>query len=105
LTVKIDLPEEEGRSGSPPLLRSGLYRKARFSVGQRQAIQVPQRAILLQGQLLGLFLVDSSGVVHLRLIKTGKPFGDRVEVLSGISEGDRIIVEGMEKAKEGDRIQ
>jgi len=41
----------------------------------------------------------------MRLIKTGKPSGDRVEVLAGIKDGDRIIVEGLEKAKEGDRVQ
>jgi len=104
-TVKIDLSEEKGKSGNPPGLRSGLYGRARFSVGQRQAIQVPQKAILQKGQLVGVFMVDPSNTVHLRLIKTGKPYGDRVEVLAGIEDGDRIIVEGLEKAKEGDRVQ
>ena len=104
-TVKIDLPDGQGRSGSRLALRSGLYGKARFSVGQIQAIQVPQKAILHQGQLVGVFVVDSSNAVHLRLIKTGKPYGDQTEVLSGINDGDRIIVEGMEKVKEGDRVE
>ena len=31
--------------------------------------------------------------------------GTGSEVLSGINDGDRIIVEGMEKVKEGDRVQ
>ena len=88
-----------------PDLRSGLYGRARFRVGQKQAIQVPQKAILKRGQLVGVFIVDPSGVVRLRLIQTGKAYGDRVEVLSGINDGDRIIVEGLEKAKEGDRVQ
>ena len=96
-TVKIDL--------SQPGLRSGLYGKARFSVGQKQAIQVPQKAILQRGQLVGVFIVDPSDVVRLRLIQAGKTYGDRTEVLSGINDGDRIIVEGLEKVKEGDRVQ
>jgi multidrug efflux pump subunit AcrA (membrane-fusion protein) len=104
-TVKIDLSDEKGRSGSPPALRSGLYGKARFSVGQKRLIQIPQKTILQQGQLVGVFVVDSSNMVHLRLIKTGKPYGDQIEVLSGLNEGDRIIVEGMEKVKEGNRVQ
>ena len=95
--VKVDL--------SQPALRSGLYGKARFSVGQKQAIQVPQKAILQRGQLVGVFIVDPSDVVRLRLIQTGKTYGDRTEVLSGINDGDRIIVEGLEKVKEGDRVQ
>jgi multidrug efflux pump subunit AcrA (membrane-fusion protein) len=89
----------------PPDLRSGLYGRARFSVGQRQAIQVPQKAILQKGQLVGVLIVDPSNTVQLRLIKTGKPYGDRVEVLAGIKDGDRIIVEGLEKVKEGDRVE
>ena len=96
-TVKIDL--------SQPALRSGLYGKARFSVGQKQAVQVPQKAILQRGQLVGVFIVDPSDVVRLRLIQAGKTYGDRTEVLSGINDGDRIIVEGLEKVKEGDRVQ
>jgi RND family efflux transporter MFP subunit len=103
-TVKIDLSDEQGRSGSPPGLRSGLYGKARFSVGQKQAIQLPQKAVLHQGQLVGVFVVDSSNMVHLRLIKTGQTYGDQIEVLSGINDGDRVIVEGMERVKEGDRV-
>ena len=104
-TVKIDLSDEKGRSGMPTALRSGLYGKARFSVGKKEVIQIPQKILLQQGQLVGVFVLDSSNIVHLRLIKTGKPFGDQIEVLSGINDGDRIIVEGLEKIKEGDRVQ
>ena len=104
-TVKIDLFDEKGRSGGPRGLRSGLYGRARFNVGQREAIQVPQKAVLQKGQLVGVLTVDPSNTVQMRLIKTGKPSGDRVEVLAGIKDGDRIIVEGLEKAKEGDRVQ
>jgi len=104
-TVKIDLWGEKEKSVGPPDLRSGLYGRARFSVGQRQAIQVPQKAILQKGQLVGVLIVDPSNTVQLRLIKTGKPYGDRVEVLAGIKDGDRIIVEGLEKVKEGDRVE
>ena len=104
-TVKIDLFGEKGNTGSPTSLRSGLYGKARFSVGQRQAILVPQKAILQKGQLVGVLIVDPFSTLQIRLIKTGKTYGDRVEVLAGIEAGNRIIVEGLEKIKEGDRVQ
>jgi multidrug efflux pump subunit AcrA (membrane-fusion protein) len=41
----------------------------------------------------------------LRLIKAGKQYGDQLEVLSGLNDGDRIIVEGIERVKEGDRVE
>ena len=46
-------------------------------------------------------MVDGDNRAHLRLLSTGRAYGDRVEVLSGINEGDRIIVEGTEKVKDG----
>lgn len=103
--MKIDLFDEKGRLGNQWVLRSGLFGKARFPIGQKEILKIPQRAILQRGQLLSVFVTDPSDTVRLRLIKTGKPYGDQVEVLSGLNDGDRIIVEGMEKVKEGDRIQ
>jgi multidrug efflux system membrane fusion protein len=104
-TVKIDLFDVKGSSGSQAALRSGLYGKARFSIGRKQILQVPLKAILQRGQLVSVFVVDSSQVLHLRLIKTGKQYGDQLEVLSGLNDGDRIVVEGIERVKEGDRIE
>jgi multidrug efflux pump subunit AcrA (membrane-fusion protein) len=104
-TVKIDLLEVKGPSGSQAVLRSGLYGRARFPIGQKQILKVPLKAILLRGQLVSVFVVDSAQILHLRLIKAGKQYGDQLEVLSGLNDGDRIIVEGIERVKEGDRVE
>ncbi len=103
-TVKIDL-DAKGMSSGHPVLRSGLFGKARFPVGEKQLLKVPRRAIFERGQLTGVFIVDSANTIRLRLIKTGKPYGDQLEVLSGLNDGDRVVVEGMERVKEGDRVQ
>lgn len=103
--VKIDLPENLGRKGPVRVLRSGLFGKASFLIGKRSMISIPQKAVLPQGQLLQVFVVDAGNRAHLRLVKTGKTYEERVEVLSGISEGDRIIVDGVEKVREGNRIE
>jgi multidrug efflux pump subunit AcrA (membrane-fusion protein) len=104
-TVKIDLLDMEGSSGSRAVLRSGLYGRARFSIGQKQILKVPLKAILQRGQLVSVFVVDSSQILHLRLIKTGKRYGDQMEALSGLNDGDRIVVEGIERVREGDRVE
>ena len=103
-TVKIDLFDGKGGAIGQPALRSGLFGKARFPIGQKQVLKVPQRAILQSGQLVSVLIVDSANILRLRLIKTGKQYGDQFEVLSGLNDGDRIIVEGIEKVKEGDRV-
>jgi RND family efflux transporter MFP subunit len=91
--VKIDL-----RDGS---LRSGLYGKARFPVGRRKALLVPAGAVVRKGQLIGVYSVGENGVLSYRLIRVGRTYGEMVEVLSGISDGDRIVVAGVEHAADG----
>lgn len=96
--VKIDLPSRQG-------LRSGLYGVARFTSGLRQAMLVPRKAVVERGQLAGVFVVDGAGVACLRLIKTGKSYGENVEVLSGLSDSERIVVEGVANVKDGVKVQ
>lgn len=96
-TVKIDVSAQS--------LRSGLYGTAQFVRGQRQAITIPPNAISQRGQLTGVFVVDDSGIARLRLIKTGKMHGDRAEVLSGLNEGERIVVDGVAKVNDGVKVQ
>lgn len=97
-TVKLDI------SSSQPL-RSGLYGTAQFVRGQRQAITVTTSAIAQRGQLTGVFVLDGANIARLRLVKTGKSFGDRVEVLSGLNDGERIAVDGIAKLNDGAKVQ
>jgi multidrug efflux pump subunit AcrA (membrane-fusion protein) len=97
-TVKLDLPTAPG-------LSSGLYGKARFSVGQRQALLLPQRALVERGQLQGVFVVEPDHIARLRLVKTGKSVGDQIEILSGLHVGEPTIVEGLENIADGSRVE
>jgi multidrug efflux pump subunit AcrA (membrane-fusion protein) len=99
-TVKIDLPTE----ATVPF-RSGLFGKARFLIGQKQAVTIPRQAVVERGQLVGVYVVDQSGIARLRLIKTGKHYGDQVEVLSGLNDGERIAVENVAAVSDGVRIR
>ena len=97
-TVKIEL-------ASKSLLRSGLFGKARFLSGERPSLTVPNKAILQRGQLSYVYAVDGSGIARMRLVTLGKQSGDRVEVLSGLSNGERIVVDGTSLNKEGVKVQ
>lgn len=96
--VKIDLPPTPG-------LRSGLYGKARFIVGQQKALVIPRKVVVERGQLEGVFVLDPEGIARLRLVKTGRAYGDRIEILSGLSPGERVVIEGVEKVSDGSRIE
>ena len=82
-TVKIDLP-------SVPGLRSGAFGRASFAMGSREALSIPAAAVTERGQLQSV-LVAENGVAHTRLITAGSKNKDRIEVLSGLTAGDKVI--------------
>lgn len=98
--VKIGLLNADGTQ-----LRTGLYGKTRFIIGQRKTLALPQAAVTQQGQLVSVFVVDQSGVARLRLIKTGRVAGDGIEVLSGLNEGEEIVSEGSTALRDGTRVR
>jgi len=82
-------------------LKTGIFGKVFIPGGKKETILVPRKAVVEKGQLTGVYCVDSKEVISYRLVKTGKPYGEQIEVLSGLKNGDRIIVEGVEKAVDG----
>ncbi|MDA8082435.1 MAG: efflux RND transporter periplasmic adaptor subunit [Nitrospiraceae bacterium] len=82
-------------------LRSGLYARVSIPVGQKNLLVVPRSAVVEKGELTGVYTVDGSNVISYRLIRTGRTYGDGVEVLSGLSPDEKIVVTGVEKAIDG----
>ncbi|KIE44062.1 efflux RND transporter periplasmic adaptor subunit [Geobacter anodireducens] len=96
-TVKVEL------AGAG--IRSGMFGRAFIATGERQGILVPKSAVMERGALSSVWTVDQGNVARLRLVKTGKPLGDRIEILSGLTAGERVIAAGLEKVVEGAKIQ
>ena len=86
-------------------LSSGLYAKVQIPIGKKDAIAVPLVAIVQKGQLTGVYTVDDKNIISYRLIRTGKTVGDKVEVISGLMDGDKIVVSGVDKAVDGGEIK
>jgi multidrug efflux pump subunit AcrA (membrane-fusion protein) len=97
-TVKIDLPADSR-------LRTGLYGLARFPIAQKDAITIPQTAIVVRGQLTGVFVVAPDGTAQFRIVTTGTESEGMVEVLSGLSEGDDIVTSDTASLTDGVRVR
>jgi len=84
------------------LLRPGQYAKVRASTDIRKgALLVPQRAV---SELQGLYQVAVVGPddkVEIRPVQTGDRVGNLWIIEKGLSPGDRIVVEGIQKVKPG----
>jgi hypothetical protein len=62
-------------------------------VGEAAALRVPASAVVQRGQMELVFVVADQRA-QLRLVKTGKRLGEEVELISGVSSGERIVVQG-----------
>jgi RND family efflux transporter MFP subunit len=96
--VKIDLPPSSQ-------LRAGMYGTAEFTNGVRQAILIPRSAVVMRGSLACAYVLDGRGIAQLRSLTLGVTRGDLVEVLSGISAGERLVDAPSDRDLAGKRIE
>ncbi|WP_456421598.1 efflux RND transporter periplasmic adaptor subunit [Lutibacter sp.] len=92
-------------------LLSGMYTSIQFPINkiskntkQPAPILVPKKSLIKQGQLTGIYTIGENNVAILRWLRIGKSFGDKVEVLSGLSATEQYIVSADGKLFNGAKI-
>jgi multidrug efflux pump subunit AcrA (membrane-fusion protein) len=66
---------------------------------------VPKKAVIERGALTLVWTADKDAIARMRIVKAGRITGERIEILSGLSDGDRVVVSGAEKVSEGNKIE
>jgi RND family efflux transporter MFP subunit len=94
--VELDLPSAEGP-------RSGQFGRVWVPTGEAKSIRVPASAIVTRGQIECVFVVAQEHA-QLRLVRTGKNPGSEVEVLAGLTSGERVVSEGAESLRDGQPV-
>jgi hypothetical protein len=86
-------------------IRSGLFGRTSFPRGQREAIAIPKSAVLNRGQLQAVYVVGGDQLANLRFVTLGVTSGDQVEVLSGLQNGDRIVLQPGDRELSGKQVE
>ncbi|MGC8852154.1 MAG: efflux RND transporter periplasmic adaptor subunit [Hydrogenobacter sp.] len=84
-------------------LKSGMYAKLLMPEAL-SAVLVPESAILRRFDFTGVWVVKPDKTLELRFVKLGEKRGNMVEVLSGLSGGEDIVIEGVERACDGCKV-
>jgi RND family efflux transporter MFP subunit len=95
--VRIALPDD-------PALQSGLFGRAWFRRGERRALLVAGTAVIERGQIRGVFVADVHGVAQWRVVTLGEKIADQVEALSGLNDGEQVVVNPGTQELEGRRV-
>jgi len=99
MQVEIQVPNPTGA------LITGSYVQATLPINvDAKALVVPTNVLLFRPEGTRVALADASGRVHLVPVKLGTDFGDKVEVLSGLTAADRVVLNPADSLADGDRV-
>lgn len=89
----------------PARVRWGMFADAEITVLAKQALVLPLSAVAGDGDKAKVLKVDGAGVVIEAAVVTGVHDRDKVEILSGLREGERVVARAGAFVRDGDRIR
>jgi membrane fusion protein (multidrug efflux system) len=97
IVVRAELPNEKG------ILKPGMFMTARISAPASRALLVPEGAIVPEQGKSFVFVVKD-GVVSKREVTLGRRKPGQVQVTEGLAGGERVVVEGTQKVRDGIQV-
>ncbi|HEY9741765.1 MAG TPA: efflux RND transporter periplasmic adaptor subunit [Coleofasciculaceae cyanobacterium] len=99
-TVKVDMPATES-------LKPGMFLRAAITTSSASGLTIPAKAVLPQADGSAIaYRLQGNGTVKAQPVQVGEIMpGERVEIKSGLSPGDRIVVKGAAYLKDGDKVE
>ena len=88
LTVRVELPNRDGR------LKPGMFATVHLAGVARSALFVPSEAVIRTGTRALVMLAGAGGRFQPVEVQPGREYGDRTEILAGLSEGDKVVASG-----------
>jgi RND family efflux transporter MFP subunit len=88
------------------LLMPGMYTQVDLAVPRRDPpLLVPGDTLVVRANGPQVAVVAADGSIHFQLVQLGRDFGDRLEVLSGLQEGQQIVVNPSDTIREGGKVK
>jgi multidrug efflux pump subunit AcrA (membrane-fusion protein) len=95
--VRLDLPQTEWRVGAAVEVR--LPRTAK-----RRVVAVDRDALILRAERVSVFVVGTDDVAKQIDVELGAADGDLIEVIGGVKAGDRVVIRGGERLRDGQKV-
>jgi membrane fusion protein (multidrug efflux system) len=98
VTVRAVVPNPDGK------LKPGMFLNVRVAPDARDAIMIPEAALMPEQSRQFLYVVEDGRAIR-REVRIGRREPGRVEVVAGLAPGERVIVEGTQKVREGGPVR
>lgn len=93
-------------ANSDRLLRPGMYARVTVNFGSNHSIVVPDDCVVKQqgSGVRSVFVLQNDNTVKEIVVTLGRHFGTEYEILSGVAEGDKVVVKGQASLKNGSKV-
>lgn len=98
VTAKVSLPNNDR-------LRPGQFGRLQLAADSEPSLVIPASAIVLRGQLELVLVATPENRASLRLVRIGRRLGERIEILAGLLEGERVITSAPSTLSDGDLLE
>lgn len=99
LLTEVDVPNKDGR------LLPGSFGEVHFAVGTNvNKVTVPVNAMLFRSEGPQVAVVGPDNKVQLRHINIGRDYGTTLEILGGVSPGDKIVINPSDSLEDGQQV-
>lgn len=99
LLLSVNFPNPER------LLKAGQFARVRASLGRGiSSLVIPQRAVVQAQGLYSVWIVAPDSTVHYREVRVGDAEGENWRIRSGLEPGERVLLTGLQKVRNGMKI-
>lgn len=100
-TVQLRIPLPGGIEGVAPGMFARVWLPSVAAASDSGGrLFVPRSAVVRRAEMSGVYVVDGQGVALLRYVRLGRSQGDEIEVLSGVSAGERVALDPQAAARQ-----
>ncbi|MEM9966421.1 MAG: efflux RND transporter periplasmic adaptor subunit [Asticcacaulis sp.] len=96
--ARISIPADKG-------LKPGMFARASITVGNHEAVVIPQKAIVYQQNQPVVFVVGAANKVTVRKLVTGGLMGDHIIITDGLKVGEKVVTAGAGFLSDGDTVR
>ena len=88
-------------------IKPGMYARVEMTYGTRKSVVVPDRAVV---KMMGsgdryIYVYKADGTVAYQKVELGRRMNDKYEILSGVADGDEVVVTGQSALKSGIAVE
>jgi hypothetical protein len=98
MQVEISLANKDG------ILIPGAFVQVDLPLKGKPTLTVPNNALIIRGQGVKVAVVDAEKRVKMQAVTLGRNLGEQVEVLTGLTDGQRLVLNPPDALKEGDVV-